>query len=899
VFVATIWFACFVAVSAQSAGTGTITGHVTDGVTGRSLAGVTVAIDGLTLRTVTDRNGDFRLTSVPEGPRTVVTNYIGRKESRTPVEVTAGRTVTSALKLEVEGTFSELVFVTDLMRDAQERALNQQKTAPNITNVVSADQIGHFPDPNAAEVTQRIPGISIQRDQGEGRYVIVRGMEPRLNSMLINGERIPAPEADVRQVALDVIPADLLQAVEVSKALTPDMDGDAIGGAVNLITKRAFDRLSVFGTIGGGYNTSLDSYGQRNASFTIGRRFMANRVGFVLGTSATATKRGNQDFEPVYAAGLLSDLDLRNYTVNRRRNGLTTSVDIRPTAMSQYTIGGIYNHFIDDHEERQRLRNRLGTTRRLERELRDRTHIEHIWNLSFAGKHDLGNTMFEYHLQGAKSDQDDPGTIATTFRQSNVNFLPNVTPDSIDPNNIQANPQNESLAAYTFNQQVIAINANRDRDIVGAVDVRHLLRTTPGLTTFIKMGVKFRDKDKARTRDEVTLTVPGGGTPIVLSAAAQADGVTHSILDGRYTFGPFLDMAASRNLQNTNTLASAINHARDSEDATTGEQVAAGYVMSELFIGPKLYVLPGVRVEHFSADYVGNDVQFSPTGVWLSTTPISGSTNYTNVLPAAHVRYAATEDMNLRVAVTRTLARPNYVSLIPSRTFDDQNNRITIGNASLRPTLAWNADVMVERYLKSVGVLSAGIFYKKLHDYIYTFTSTDTINGELFTITQPLNGEAASIRGAEFTAQSQLRFLPAQFSGIGVYVNYTFTDSTAVFPGRTGEQSTLPGQSRHVGNVALSYERAGFSGRVAMNFHGSYVDVVGGSTGLDRFYDTHKQMDISFSQKITRNIRGYFNALNLSDAPLRYFEGVANRPLQEEHYRWWADFGVKINWDGR
>ena len=135
------------------------------------------------------------------------------------------------------------------------RALNQQKTAPNITNVVSADQIGAFPDPNAAEALQRIPGISIQRDQGEGRYVIIRGTEPRLNATLIDGERIPAPEANVRQVALDVIPADLLQAIEVSKALTPDMDADAIGGSVNLVMKEAPDTLRVFGSIGGGYNS--------------------------------------------------------------------------------------------------------------------------------------------------------------------------------------------------------------------------------------------------------------------------------------------------------------------------------------------------------------------------------------------------------------------------------------------------------------------------------------------------------------------------------------------------------------------------------------------------------------------------------------------------------------------
>ena len=148
--------------------------------------------------------------------------------------------------------FREDVTVTAPILEGQARALNQQQNAPNIMNVVSADQIGAFPDPNAAEAVQRVPGVSIQRDQGEGRYVLVRGTEARLNSMMIDGERIPSPEGDIRSVALDVIPADLLESIEVTKALTPDMDGDAIGGAVNLVTRQAPEKRRVFVDLGGG-----------------------------------------------------------------------------------------------------------------------------------------------------------------------------------------------------------------------------------------------------------------------------------------------------------------------------------------------------------------------------------------------------------------------------------------------------------------------------------------------------------------------------------------------------------------------------------------------------------------------------------------------------------------------
>ena len=129
----------------------------------------------------------------------------------------------------------------------------------------------------------------------------------------------------------------------------------------------------------------------------------------------------------------------------------------------------------------------------------------------------------------------------------------------------------------------------------------------------------------------------------------------------------------------------------------------------------------------------------------------------------------------------------------------------------------------------------------------------------------------------------------------GVYANYTFTDSSAKFPNHAGD-SALPRQSRHVGNLAASYEKRGFQGRVSVNFHGSYVDQVGASDLLDRFYDKHTQMDLSFSQRITHNLRGYANVINLNDSLPRYYQGVPDRVLQEEHYRWWLDFGLKVSY---
>ena len=207
---------------------------------------------------------------------------------------------------------------------------------------------------------------------------------------------------------------------------------------------------------------------------------------------------------------------------------------------------------------------------------------------------------------------------------------------------------------------------------------------------------------------------------------------------------------------------------------------------------------------------------------------------------------------------------------------------------------ARNFDLMAEHYFRSVGVVSAGLFHKRLADYIYVYTYPQAINGTTYQYTQPQNGDEATITGLEVTLQNQLSFLPAPLDGLGVYANYTYADSSASFPQHSGN-SRLPGQSRHVGNVAVSYEKFGFQGRAAVNFHGSYVDVVGATDLLDRYYDSANQLDLSASQKVTRHLRVFVNVLNANDALLRYYQGVKDRVLQEEHYKWWANVGLRFD----
>jgi TonB-dependent receptor len=875
--------------SAQS-DTGIVQGRVTDALSAAPLPGATVTIQGTAIEDVTDRDGRFRLNGVPSGPRILIVAFLGRKDQQVEIRVDGGQTLSRDINFDQPYTYSENVSVGgDLILDAQARALNQQKNALNITNIVSADQIGSFPDPNAAETTQRIPGVTITKDQGEGRYVSIRGTDPRLNSMMIDGERIPAPDPLLRQVALDVVPSELLQSIEVSKALTPDMDADSIGGSVNLVMKQAPEKMRLFGRVGTGYNSLQDSFEQNNYSVTGGRRFAGGRTGAIVSLAGSETNRANNDVEVSYTSALgIADFDPRYYEVDRRRVGVTAALDFKGPATSAYTVRGVYNRFIDDHEKRNRLRERV-SNRRIERERRDRTHIERIASLSFDGRTLVGRNQLDFKLLGAYSDQTDPLTMTTTFRQSNVDFAPNVSGDFIDPDNIQPNPLNQNINNFTFNNQIRATNYAKDQDIVASANLRTPLAQSTESLSFLKFGVKFRNKTKGRTRNESSITT---SSTLRLTDFLDDDGPARSFLDGRYDLTPFIDQDKVAGIPDLVPTTSVKNHARDAEEFDGTERTTAAYAMAELYANPKLTVVPGVRVEYTSADFTGRDVRFAPNGAWLETLPLRSSHNYAVPLPSIQVRYALTPETNVRAAFTRTLARPNYYDTVPYHAQDDAASTIALGNADLQPTRSWNVDVLGEHYLKTVGVVSAGFFYKRLDDYIYVFTFDDTIDNLVYHVTQPKNGDVATVRGVELALQNQLSFLPGALGGIGVYANYTYTDSSAAIPGHEG--SRLPGQSKHVGNVAASYERYGFSGRVSVNFHGSYIDQIGAAPLLDRYYDQARQLDLSLSQKVTRNFRVYADATNLNDALLRYYQGVSERTLQEEHYRWWMNFGVRF-----
>ena len=878
------------AISAEQRETGNITGRVLDARLGTPMPGAIVTLEGSALQTVTGADGRFRLVGVPIGHQIVAVGFLGRPTTRVHLTVRSAEPTRLEIELSAPIALEERVTVSaSPMGEGAARALSQRKTALSIVNVVSSEQIGQFPNVNAAEATQRIPGVAIEREKGEGRYVMIRGTEPRLSSIMVNGERIPSPENDLRQVALDVIPIDLLETVHVSKTLTADMDADAIGGAVNLVTKTAQSRPRTLATLAGGYSESQNSWGQGLASLAAGRRFRGDRLGLIGTASYRNHDRGRDTFETTYTEGNLEELQVRHYSTNRAHTGLSGTLDYQFSGNHQAFVRTMFSE-LPDRELRRRTSYQV-TREAIARSLSDRVETLTVGNVQAGAQHLLDTgVQIDYRASAAYAEEREPGRLDTTFAQRGVQFAPNVSPAVIDPENVQAHPLNEDVSLFTLVEQATENNLATDRDVVGAFNARFPLVFSRGLAGTLKTGAKYRDRRK--TGDDNVTRFDGAGD-VLLPEVGDARLAVGSILDGRYVLGPHVDPESARALLDQTGGTGTVVQEENLADYEASEQTVAAYAMAELAVGSRMTVVPGVRVEDTHIDYTGFELQVDDDAA-SALDVVRSSRRDTHVFPGIQGRLALTTSSNLRAAVTRSMARPNYADLVPFQLIVRQDNEIRRGNPDLQSTTAWNYDLMVEHYLDSVGVLSAGVFYKDLTDYIFPLTTRELRDGALFNVLSPRNGDAARVRGIELAFQNQLSILPRPFDGFGVLANYTYTDSETMLPGREPTPQRLPGQASHVGNVAVWYEKSGFSAQASFNFRDWLLFEVGSGPAHDVYLDSHYQVDLSVSQVLTEQVRFFIDVVNVTDQPVRFYEGTDDRPIEEEYSSWWLSFGVRL-----
>ncbi|NOY58560.1 MAG: TonB-dependent receptor [Calditrichaeota bacterium] len=898
---------------------GRITGRVTDSSTGGFLPGANLVLKGTNLGDASDRSGHYLIKNVPPGTYTLVVTYIGYKRFTADVTVTANETVKQDVALKVSYVQGEEV-VVEGMRQGQIKALSQQRMAANIKNVVAQEQIERFPDENTAEVLQRIPGVYIQRSLGDGRYAMIRGTAPGLNMVTVNGEKLATNRVEERYSQLDIIGSSQLASVEVVKAITPDMDGDAIGGTINLITRSAFDypgrRMKV--TLGSGYaNIDGKILGEGKVSYS--NLFGANKnLGLTFTANWDRKERGADDAEydfdskedindnPIPFA--LTDFDMRKYILTRSRYGVGGGLEYKKGENHQWFFRGLYSKYVDDEwRTRWRLRIDKGNYLNPEGTLTEKSrivaaHTGRVENLvqtdlSAGGIHKFGDKQFDYTVAYSYASEHHPFQLQSEWKlNEKVNlalnlsnmYYPEWQTTNLDPS-YQYDAANYEFDGFDY-RETYATNAQ----LVGTTNFK-LPYTLKGLPAELKIGAKVRADRK--DRDEDRWKVKWKGDEDLMLSQFVADRQVDDFMNGHYKFGPMPDRDKLKDffkLHKEDGLLKFQMKWWDSEAQyyVSRENVYAYYAMTTVNMG-KFMFLGGFRQEFTQAKYKGSQLNLDNDGNLASLDRVTVDRNYNNFLPMLHVRYRLSPMTNIRAAFTQTFARPNYWYVSPYLYIDPDHEEIEQGNPQLKPTVANNLDLEFTRYFYGIGLASCGFFYKKLNDIIFEKQSK-VVGGvwDDYDLTQPVNGGDATLYGVELAWQQELSFLPGFLNGFGIYANYTHTWSDADLLDRKG---FLPGQSGDVGNISLSYEKYRFSGRISAMYQAKFLNEVGKTEDWDVWKDGHMELDFSATYDILPWLKVYAEAINLANAPRFDYYGIKDRPKQREFYSWWAKMGLKFD----
>ena len=919
------------AVWAQS---GAVEGQITDGQTGEPLPGASVRIQGTSIGTAADIEGRYRLSGIDTGIQQIQFSYVGYETLETSVTILAGETTTLDIELNFEIFEGDEVIVT-AQAAGQVAAINQQLASNTITNVVSAERIQELPDQNAAESVGRLPGISIERDAGEGQKVIIRGLSPKFNAITINGERVPSTDGDDRSVDLSMISPDVLAGIEVFKALTPDKDADAIGGAVNLVTRRAQPGLKGNIRLQTGYNDHESEYGQFKGSFTTSDRILGNRLGIVGTGSFQRANRSSDLLDAGYIftreeqeGGIISvnnlNLGDRLETRDRYTGGLTLDYDLRDGNIQLNSFAG----YTDRDEVRRRKRYRIGSAY-TEYDVRDRDIGQYLYTTSLSGTHSFQKFDISWLGSFARTLRRTPFSNNSRFRE-----LAAFTADLVEDQGPELIPlgAKSELERTWFFENTTETNRVNDRNLAAKIDVDVPFNLRGRISGAFSFGAKVRDKSRDRdgTRfrnpfgelDDIGQEFPGRfdlyqSQRIAISNFLDPDFDAEDYLNGQYEFGPGLDINALNAFTDEFEFRYTVDLENEAEDYEAGENVQSAYVMAEVNIGPNLMVLPGVRFEKTTTDYSSFELdgEFDDTGRFRGTiNRITGDQDYEEWLPMVHLRYKVTPQFDIRLAYTKTLARPDYFNLVPWERIVIFNNTIERGNPDLKHTTANNYDIYASIYTNRFGLLTIGGFYKKLDniDYIrVTRIQEGEFNG--FELTEPVNAEDEStVYGVEVDLQTNFRWLPPPFDGLLLNANYTYIFSETFFPFfEVGPRSTLPpfrptiidtvragrmpGQSDGLINVSIGYEKGGFSGRVSMLYQGISLETVGTREELDGFLDDFVRWDAAINQRISPDFTVFLNLNNFTNRAERAFLGSEAFSTYEEYFGWTVDIGVRYS----
>lgn len=843
----------------------TIKGTVSDNQTGESLIGATVVLLQTPYGATVGLDGKYTIREVPAGSYILEVTFVSyRKQQKRIVVNPNDRTLVQNFSLSDATTdLAEVVVRGQAERESETSTRKTEQKADNVLNIIGAKAISLLPDITVANVLQRVSGVSIARNAtGDGQYAVIRGMDRRYNYTLVNGIKIPSPDNKNRYVPMDIFPADLLERLEVVKALTPNMEGDAIGGGMNMIMRSAPDYFILTATASGGYSqifghqpfrgfstkeinfrdpaemAGSNTYYARPSEFSrkslnyntvsvpantllslsVGNRIFRKKLGFLLGGSYQHTYRGGTTLfytingqpspDPRPNTPIFTSINNWVLSNEQARTGLNAKFDYALAPAHKLSIYGLFMQ-LDDKNHRTVLGDELtkfGDSKTTERSVFRR---QNVYNTTLQGDHGLTkqlklNWSAVYSL--AKSQTPGWASYGVTYRTE---------PDA--GGNPIPGPRYIDNVSYIWTR-------NSDRDFAGYLNLIYTINSNAEF----QAGGLYRDKHRTNYYNDYTLSS-------VLPGAVRQ--LYTNINDATLSFYP---------------VSTALSDSANGNNYVAKEQIAAAYLQGKITFADRWQVLGGVRIEHTNQNYVS---QLPETSVGKS-----GKISYLDVLPSLHLKYRISGRENLRLSYFRGISRPGYFELVPALFPGDYYTEA--GNPYLKHTIADNVDLRYELFPGGSQQLLIGGFYKNIQNPIENgFAQKSQVNVQY----QPLNFGTATNYGAELVF--------AKFwNDWGITGNYTFTKSsittTKQVYGRDASGATtvttalqtrpLQGQSDHIANVSLVYKnpRSNIDAQLALVYTGKRINVVSPYLDLDFWQRATTQLDFSAEKRFGRNQHG-------------------------------------------
>jgi TonB dependent receptor/CarboxypepD_reg-like domain/TonB-dependent Receptor Plug Domain len=865
---------------AGSVTAGTIKGRVLETGTGEPVIGANVLLDGTNRRAVSGLDGSYTIKNVAPGQYTLKISYVSYKAVNKAITVESNVPMNIDILLESaeEQTLREVTVVAKREGDTDNSARTIEQNANQVMNIVSGKTIQLSPDLTVANVIQRVSGISIERNSnGDGQYAILRGMDKRYNYTLVNGVKIPSPDNRYRYVPLDIFPAELLDRLEVYKALTPSMEGDAVGGAVNMVMRDAPNQLSVTANLATGYgelfgSQKFQSYDYKSVNpqspyeqfgntysakpgdfskatstytsgrpapnliggFAIGNRFLDRRLGVMVAGSIQNTFRGsnslffNGDVVDTLRSITLTSQSERKYSEQQNRYGLHAKLDFRANNRHKFQW---YNAFMN--LTNVQIRDTKGTSlgiggydpvlgnAGLSFSTRSRLTKQQIFNSTLQGDHKLTNKLrLNWSAVYSFATNAVPDQTTISLLGERKNFVERRTYPTDGARRWDHNSDTD-LAAYA--------NATYTSNLGGfAVDWQ--------------VGGLYRDKKRENFYNNYQVR------PANLFALYGTDFQDYSQIV--YV------------IQNPlGAVATSLTY-----DAT--EKVAAGFFQAKAQ-SATTEIVGGLRVENTNQGYT---MRF-PIGESRPT----GSQVYTDFLASLHLKYSPVSRVNYRASYYRAINRPGYFEIVPYRIVNEEYQER--GNPDLKRAIADNFDLRYELFPRPLEQFMIGAFYKRIQNPIEYTLQPDANRGQDIYYA-PGNFGNATNYGLE------IDFIK-YFSRIGIKANYTFTQSEITTPkskrirdakgdlALTTVNQTRPlyGQSAHIANLTLLFKdtRTGWDLQLAGNYTGERINTVSQYVNNDLWQKAFVQVDASLEKGLPHGFSLFAKANNLLNTPTEVF----------------------------